>query len=181
MNEQYYLVSQLPDISAAAARQPLPVTEEYFRELCSRFLGKKGLTVLKGLSLIPPLKEDPTGSVFVDAWYEKERALRLCLAQVRSLAMKKESVQLTGACTGDVLQAARNAVGMDSPLSAEQFLYQYRMDVINRLQPLDIFSEDAVFAYGLKLMLTQRMRLFNEETGMVSYHTIYDRILGETR
>jgi len=180
VGKQYYLVSQLPDISAVTQRQPLPITEEYFRDLCSRFLDEKGQSILNSLSLVPPLKEETTGSEFVDAWYEKERALRLSLAQVRALAMKKESVQLTGACTGDVLQTARTAVGMESPLAAEQFLYQYRLSVLNMIEPFDMFSEDAVFAYGIKLMLAQRMRLFNEETGMASYHTIYQRILGET-
>ncbi|QTQ11753.1 DUF2764 family protein [Treponema parvum] len=181
MGNQYYLVAQLPDVVSAVDKQSLPITEEYFRELCSRFLDEKSLNILKALSLVPPRDEIKTGSAFVDAWYDKERALRLALAQVRALNMKKESVPLNGSCTGDVLQAARTAAGMDSPLSAEQYLYQYRMDVINQLSPLDTFSTDAVFAYGLKLMLIRRIKLFNEERGKASYHTIYDRILGENK
>ncbi|MCR5290076.1 MAG: DUF2764 domain-containing protein [Treponema sp.] len=180
MSEQYYLVAQLPDITAVGEKQTLPITEEYFRDLCERFLSSKGVEIARNLSLVPPREDVKTGSAFVDAWYEKERALRLGLAQVRALAMKKEAVQINGACTGDVMQAARTAVGMDSPLAAEQFLYQYRISVVDQLTPLDMFSEDAVFAYGIKLMLTQRMKVFNTETGMASYHTIYERILGET-
>lgn len=147
--------------------------------MCARFLDERSLEILNNLSLVPPRKNIATGSAFVDTWYAKERALRLALAQIRALNLQKESEPLTGECTGDVMQVARTAVGMDSPLSAEQFLYQYRIDVINQLAPLDQFSVDAVFAYGLKLMLAQRMKLFNEQTGMASYHTIYDRILGE--
>ena len=179
MGNQYYLVSQLPDVASSGEKQNIPITEEYFRDLCERFLDEKSLDILKNLTLVPPRKDVVTGSAFVDAWYEKERALRLALAQVRALNLQKESEALNGACTGDVMQAARTAVGMDSPLSAEQYLYQYRLDVINQIAPLDQFSVDAVFAYGLKLMLTARMKLFNEEKGMSSYHTIYDRILGE--
>ena len=48
------------------------------------------------------------------------------------------------------------------------------------LQPLDIFSMDAVYAYGIKLLLVQRMKMFNREKGTDSYHKIYDTILGET-
>lgn len=180
MGDQYYLVAQLPDIASASEKQALPITEEYFRNLCSRFLDEKSMQILNNLSLVPPRNEVSTGSEFVDTWYNKERALRLSLAQVRALNMHKESGQLDGFCTGDVLQAARTAVGMDSPLSAEQYLYQYRLDVINQIAPLDMFSIDAIFAYGIKLMLAQKMKLFNEENGTTSYHTIYDRILGET-
>lgn len=179
VGSQYYLVAQLPDVSSAGDKQALPITEEYFRDLCSRFLDEKSLAVLNGLTLVPPREEVSTGSAFVDAWYEKERALRLALAQVRALNLQKESEQLNGACTADILQVARTAVGMDSPLAAEQYLYQYRLGVINQLAPLDMFSTDAVFAYALRLMLAQRVRLFNEDTGMASYHTIYERILGE--
>lgn len=180
MGGQYYLVAQLPDVAAVSEKQALPITEEYFRNLCSRFLDVKSMRILNNLSLVPPRNDALTGSAFVDSWYDKERALRLSLAQVRALKMHKESEQLNGSCTGDVLQAARTAVGMDSPLAAEQYLYQYRINVVNQIAPIDIFSIDAIFAYGIKLMLAQRMKLFNEDTGMASYHTIYDRILGET-
>lgn len=181
MGNQYYLVAQLPDVASAIEKQTLPITEEYFRDLCSRFLDEKSIAILNSLTLVPPRSEVKTGSTFVDTWYDKERALRLALAQVRALNLKKESEQLNGSCTGDVLQAARTAVGMDSPLSAEQFLYQYRMDLINQIAPLDMFSIDSIFAYAIKLMLAQRMKLFNEQTGMASYHTIYERILGENK
>lgn len=180
MGNQYYLMSQLPDITAVSIKQPLPVTEEYFRNLCARFLDESALRILNALSLIPPRISVSTGSVFVDAWYERERALRLALAQVRALNLHRESEPLTGACTGDVLQAARTAVGMENPLAAEQFLYQYRLETIGILEPVDMFSEDAVYAYALRLLLGWRIRLFNEETGMASYHTIYEKILGET-
>ena len=179
MGNQYYLVSQLPAVSYTGEKQNLPISEAYYRDLCARFLDERSLEILNNLSLVPPRKNIATGSAFVDTWYAKERALRLALAQIRALNLQKESEPLSGECTGDVMQVARTAVGMDSPLSAEQFLYQYRIDVINQLAPLDQFSVDAVFAYGLKLMLAQRMKLFNEQTGMASYHTIYDRILGE--
>ena len=43
--------------------------------------------------------------------------------------------------------------------------------------PLDAFSIDAVYAYGLRLMLVERMRKFEVENGKTSYHKIYDTIL----
>ena len=94
--------------------------------------------------------------------------------------LKKDIGPIPVSCTADIIQAARTAVGMDSPLSAEQFLYEYRLSVLSNLQPLDIFSMDAVYAYGIKLLLVQRMKMFNREKGTDSYHKIYDTILGET-
>ena len=44
---------------------------------------------------------------------------------------------------------------------------------------MDNFSIDAVYAYGLKLMLVERMRKFDVENGKASYHEIYDNILGD--
>lgn len=179
MNKKYYyLIAQLPDISASGEKA-VPITEKQYRDLCSRFLSADDTKVLHMLSLVPPKEITDTGSRFLNAWYEKERNLRFALAQIRAQKMKKDSDQVPGSCTADILQAARTAVGMDSPLSAEQFLYEYRMSILNNLRPYDIFSIDCVYEYGIRLMLTQRMKKFNKETGTASYHKIYDSILGE--
>ena len=177
MGSLYYLVSQLPALESYEGRGQLPITEKSFKELCSRFLSEKDIKNLEKLSLEPSKSEESTGSQFLDKWNEKERALRFALAQVRALRMKKEAEMLPGSCTADIVQAARTAVGMDSPLSAEQFLYEYRLRLLDDLRPLDGFSIDAVYAYGLRLMLVERMRKFEVENGKASYHKIYDTIL----
>lgn len=178
MASQYYLMSQLPAIDCDS--KAMPITEEYFRDLCSLFLDKKSLSILENLSLEPPREEIKTGSKFLDTWNEKERCLRLALAQIRAVKMKKESNILPGSCTADILQAARTAVGMDSPLAAEEFLNQYRMQTLDLIQPIDTFCVDSVYAYGLRLLLCQRMKKFDKENGIASYRKIYDEILGET-
>ena len=180
MKEQYYLISQLPDISVSGEKSTLPITEKYFKDLCLRFVGNKEASIIENLSLEPPKKEVKTGSSFLDAWYNHERCLRYALAQIRAQKLKKDIGPIPVSCTADIIQAARTAVGMDSPLSAEQFLYEYRLSVLSNLQSLDIFSIDAVYAYGIKLLLVQRMKMFNREKGTESYHKIYDTILGET-
>lgn len=173
----YYLVSQLPNISAAEGKSALPLNQTSFKELCSRFLSEDEKVVLNGLSLVPPKELTSTGSVFLDTWYEKERNLRFALAQIRSQKMKKDAVALPAGVTADIVQAARTAVGMDSPLSAEQFLFEYRIKLLDDLRPLDSFSVDAVYAYGIKLLLVERMKKFDTEIGKTSYHKIYDNIL----
>lgn len=182
MNQYYYLVSQLPALPSSALedKSELPITESYYRDLCSRFFTEDEKKLLDSLSLVPPRDETSTGSVFLDAWYEFERSLRLALAQVRAQRLRKDSAVLPGSCTADILQAARTAVGMDSPLSAEQFLFNYRMSVLGNITPCDIFSTDAVFAYGVRLLLVERMKRFDREKGAEAYRAIYDSILGET-
>ena len=173
----YYLVSQLPNISSSESKAALPLTGTEFVELASRFITEDEKAVLQGLSLIPPMENISTGSAFLDVWYEKERNLRCALAQIRAQKMKKDSIPLPPGCTADIISAARTAVGMDSPLSAEQFLFEYRLRLLDDLRPLDGFSIDAVYAYGIKLLLVERMKKFEVENGKTSYHEIYDTIL----
>ena len=173
----YYLVSQLPNISGAEGKSALPLNEASFKELCCRFLSEEEKITLNGLSLVPPKELSSTGSVFLDTWYEKERNLRYALAQIRAQKMKKDASVLPPGVTADIVQAARTAVGMDSPLSAEQFLFDYRIRLLDELRPLDSFSVDSVYAYGIKLLLVERMKKFDVEIGKTSYHKIYDNIL----
>lgn len=182
MEHLYYLVAQLPAFSINDdSSQKLPLTVGYFKDLCSRFMSEKSARLAENLTLEPPVEPVSTGSVFLDEWYEKERSLRLALAQVRALKMKKDTKDLPSASDGESVQAARTAAGMDSPLSAEQYLNQYRLGILDRIAPMDSFSADAVYSYGLKLMLTERMKKFNRDEGLASYHKIYDEILGEKK
>lgn len=177
----YYLVSQLPNISYSEGKTTLPITGEQFKELCSRFLNEKQIQIINNMSLVAPKEKKSTGSTFLDNWYEKENFLRWALAQIRSQKLKKDTIVLPAGCTADILQVARTAVGMSSPLSAEQFLFEYRIKLIDDIKPIDIFSIDSVYAYGMKLLLIERMKKFDIENGKSSYHMIYDTILGENK
>ncbi len=179
MSKQYYLMAQLPDFSVNSDKSVLPVTYEYFDNLCRRFLTKEEISVLDGLSLEPERTESKTGSSFVDAWNANERELRFALGQIRALRMKKKFDTASVSVGQDIVQVARTATGMESPLAAERYLNDYRLSVIEKLRPMDSFCADYVFYYGLKLLLAQRMKKFDEEKGLASYHKIYDGILEE--
>jgi hypothetical protein len=181
MKHLYYFVAQLPAFSATSESGKLPITTDYFLDLCNRFMPKEDAAVVQTLSLEPPRESLSTGSTFLDTWYTKERNLRMALAQIRALKMKKEAKDIPITTDGEVIQAARTATGMDSPLSAEQFLNEYRVGVLDKIAPLDTFSIDAVYNYGLHLMLAERMRKFNKDEGLTSYRKLYDEILGETK
>ncbi len=181
MANQYYLMAQLPAFSINAGAV-LPFGEEYFIELCSRFLDDKSLKLLRTLSLEPPRSTIRTPSALVNDWYSWERSVRLALGQIRAAKLKKDfslSMDETS-FPPEVISTARTASGFDNPLEAEEFLNEERLNALNNLSPTDMFSLDAVFAYALKLKLALRIKKFNEENGMESYRKIYDTILGES-
>ena len=173
----YYLVSQLPNISSAEGKTALPLNGQSFKELACRYISEAEKAVLNGLSLVPPKELASTGSAFLDTWYEKERNLRFALAQIRAQKMKKDAIPLPPGCTADIISIARTAGGMESAVRAEQYRFEYRLRLLDELRPLDGFSIDAVYAYGLKVLLVERMRKFEVENGKTSYHKIYDTIL----
>ncbi|MCC8059807.1 MAG: hypothetical protein LIO81_03060 [Clostridiales bacterium] len=174
---QYYLMAQLPGLEAYDGKGPLPITEEAFHDACSGFLNEKEMEILDGISLIPPRQIRPTGSELVDAWNREERQLRLALAVVRASHKGKAFAADGEVISAPVLQIANTAVDLGDPLAAEGYLQNCRMETLDRLRPLDMFCEDAVYCYAIRLKLLARMRLFDEERGHRSYQTIYRSIL----
>lgn len=178
---QYYLMSQLPALDCISDSAPVPITEERFSELCNRFLGKKSLNCLNKLTLLPPREPQKTSSPLVNAWNESERNLRLALAYARANKRKKVINTENNAFPIELMQTAQSAVQMDDPMEAEKFLNRYRLDILEALRPMDAFSEEAVFYYGLKLKLLLRIRRFDEEKGRVAYKSIYGSVLRDDK
>ncbi len=174
---QYYLIAQLPGLEPYDGKSPLPITEEAFREACSGFLNEKEMEILDGISLIPPRDPQPTGSELVDAWNREERQLRLALAVARASHKGKTFSADGETISAPVLQIANTAVDLGDPLAAEEYLQSCRMETLDRIRPLDMFCEDAVYCYAIRLKLLTRMRLFDEKRGQQSYQTIYHSIL----
>ena len=171
----YYLIAQLPSLDGVGDGAPLPITEARFLELCRQFLGKAARHRLEGLTLLPPERPEKSGSALVDAWYDRERQLRLALGQVRAARMRKDFS--AGELPAPLLQTARRAAEMKNPLEAEAFLNRYRLDYLETLRPADPFAEAYLDYYGLRLKLLQRLRLFDGERGAAEYRRIYDAIL----
>ena len=178
---EYYLVSQLPSLDGLNENTPLPITEEQFTELCNRYLEKKAQSKFEKLTLLPSRSSDKTNSALIDAWNEGERYLRLALGKVRAEKLKKSFDTEDAVLPAQLLQVARMAVEMESPMDAEKFLSNYRLDFLETLRPMDTFSEDYVFYYGLKLKLILRIRQFDAISGETAYKNIYNSILNGDR
>ena len=81
----------------------------------------------------------------------------------------------------DYIKAANVATGMENPMEAEEYLNRYRLEILETLRPMDSFSEDYIFYYGLKLKLFLRIRQFDTKSGEKAYKNIYDSILNGDR
>ena len=125
----------------------------------------------------------PTSSILINKWKEWERTLRLNLAKYRALKLKRDAGAIAEApgVPADAALAAKNAMSIESPLEAEIFLGKARWDAIESFQGLNIFSETAMYAYLLKLLLMERKAAFKSEDGFTEYKGLYAAILGEPK
>ncbi len=178
---EYYLVSQLPSLDGLGENTPLPITYERFEELCRRYLGKKALSELAKLTLIPPREAQRSASALVARWNEEERSLRFALAKLRAEKAGKPFDDGQKSYGATLLQAARAAMEAESPLKAEELLNRYRLSFLESIRPTDTFSEEYVFYYALKLKIIARIRNFDTESGVICYKKIYNSVLHTDR
>ena len=178
---EYYLISQLPSLDGINENTPLPITEARFQELCSRFLGKKVLSEMEDLTLIPSVEPEKSGTALAERWNDGERNLRLALGKVRADKMHKSFELQNKNLSAELLKVASAAVEIENPLEAENFLLRYRLNFLETLRPMDAFSTDYVFYYALKLKLILRIRQFDTRLGESTYKHIYNSILNGDR
>ena len=109
--------------------------------------------------------------------------MRLNLAKSRAQKLKREGDAAVEppVLPNDAAVAAKNAVAMESPLEAELSLDKARWDAIENFKGLETFSENAMYAYMLKLLLMERRMAFNTDEGYTEYKALYAAILGEPR
>ena len=176
-----YFMSQLPSLDGVNENVAIPVTEERFLELCQRFLDKKAQHEISKLTITPPREYEKSSSDLIEAWNKGERELRFALAKARAEKMKKSFDTENKNFPVELMKVARTAVDMESPLDAEKYLNRYRLDFLETLRPLDTFSKESVFYYGLKLKLISRMRQFNADIGEAAYKNIYNSIMDGDR
>ena len=173
---EYYLISQLPSLDGISENTPLPITEERFTELCHRFLKKKAQSEMKKLTLSPPKNSESSGSAFIDSFNESERNLRFALGKARAEKMKKSFDTESRILPVEAIKAAKEAVDIENPMEAEAYLNRYRLEILETLRPMDIFSQEYIFYYGLKLKLLFRIRQFDAKSGEEAYRHIYNSI-----
>ncbi len=178
---EYYLISQLPSLDGISENSPLPISQEQFNELCGRFLGKKACDAMDKLTLLPPRKLQSSGSALIDKWNQSERDLRFALGKVRAEKMKKSFDIDNAVLPVEYIKAASLATEIENPMEAEEYLNRFRLEILEMLRPMDNFSDDYIFYYGLKLKLILRIRQFDTNAGEQAYKKIYSSILNGDR
>lgn len=178
---EYYLISQLPSLDAVTENAQLPITEERFLELCGSFLTKKALNEIKKITLCPSLNFEKSSSNVIENWNLGECKLRLALSKARAEKLGKTVDIKNQNLPLELIKLANAAVEFQNPLEAEMFLLKHRLDFLEGLRPMDNFSEDFVFYYGLKLKLLMRIRKFDKNLGETTYKNIYDSIMNGDR
>lgn len=177
----YYLMAQLPAILPGT---PLACGFDEFYELASRFLSHRDLIILNRLTLEPPRSTSPTGSLVADEWLDRERSLRLALEKIRSTkksisnSLTMDEIESLGVRIS-ISQVASTAAANENPLEAELYLIEQRMAWLQELRGNHFFDSEAVFLYGITLLLRERGDLFTVEAGRDAYTIIYTQILGE--
>ena len=174
---EYYLISQLPSLDGIGENMPLPITNEGFLELCKSFLSKKAMCEIENLTLSPKPNFDKSGSALIQSFNEGESKLRLALSKARAEKLNKAVENKNENIPAELVKLANAAVEIDNPLEAEIFLLNYRLNLLEALRPIDNFSEDYLFYYGLKLKLLTRVRKFDKNLGETTYKNIYNSIM----
>jgi len=173
----YYLAAQLPYLVYG---QGVPMSSAAFKDLARDMMSSADAAVLDYCTLEPAARRTP--SAFINRFWEWESALRLNLARNRAQKLKREGVAVDAPeYPADAVAAAKTALAMESPLEAEIFLDKARWNAIESLQGISAFSQNAMYAYLLKLLLMERRAAFKTEEGFTEYKALYDAILGEAK
>ena len=178
---EYYLMSQLPSLDGISENMPIPIDEERFLDLCDRYLSDQAKAEVQKITLVPSLTVEASPSALITAWNDAERDLRLALGKIRAEKMSKTFDTGNKTLSTELLRTATTAAEMESPLEAEKYLSQNRLNLLELLRPTDNFSEDFVNYYALRLKLLLRTRKFDTQLGETEYRNIYNSIVNGDR
>ena len=167
----YYLIAQLPNL---VYEQKPSMSSQDFLDLAKSLISKGDYALLKDLSL--EMKEEKTGCKFIDNWQDWERDLRMNLAKLRAIKLKRE-LPPEPVFHMDIAAVATKAVDEHSPLEGEIMLDKVRWHAIEEFAGSDYFHRNSVFAYYLKLLLIERRMSFNVDKGFSEYKSLYASIV----
>ena len=179
MGYYYYLA---PQLSYLTYGQEVPMSSLAFAAMAQQAMSSADAAMLEYCNL-DPVPAPVTNSKFINSWKEWEIALRLNLAKGRAQKLKRGGDAYSDApeFPADAVAAAKSALAIDSPLEAELFLDKARWEAIESFQGISVFSEDAMYAYLLKLLILERRARFDAEEGFNEYKALYAAILGEAK
>ena len=160
----YYLISSLPGISIDA-KPAINLAD--FRASCADQLSPGDQQALEVI-LEPPALPEAQSHPFVAQWHARETQLRNASARLRAAKRQIDAGEYIRTHTGfdvGLEESVDDAFAQATPLAREQALDRVRWRVLDELTGSDPFSAAAVFAYGVKLRISERWASLDAETG----------------
>ncbi len=165
----YYNITALPTIWLG---EKVPISEEKFLQFAEDTLQPEDYHVLSKSRLG---FSEPTGFVFADQILSWEKELRLELAKARLAKLKFEPPRPLPDSDGRhvLLEKARTALAMDSPLEAECYLNNLRWCFIEEMGVSHFFDLEALIVYYFKLQIALRQEKFQKDLGREAFEKTY--------
>ncbi|GJQ57374.1 MAG: hypothetical protein SCALA701_01750 [Candidatus Scalindua sp.] len=166
----YYLVTSLPTLSPDT---PPPIRREDFLTLCKGHVKRSDFDTLKSIQLVvSKQKEIPSG--VLGAFLNFERGLKNALARLRSQRLGVEIQNFISRETPDHEQRliAEEAFHAPSPLKGEEILNKARWRYLDELEFGHYFDRHRLFIFFIKLLILERVALFDPERGMRTLRSI---------
>ena len=175
MSQYYFTAASLPLLSIE--NKPT-ITVDDFLSTCELHLTSSDFNVLKNSSIKVPDNEEALTGVALICW-NWEKSLRNELVKFRAGKLNVVSDEYIR--PGDVAfgtgRIASEAVKLESPLDAENFLNAARLDFLDSLTVGHYFDLTFLVIYYLKLQIMDRISSFDSERGYEKYQEIYKNIL----
>ena len=177
MSQYYFLVSSLPYL---LPRNDAPIDYDGFMETCRVHLSEREQTILEAC-ILGSGGENLGHHPLLDRWIGWESALKNELVLLRAHNLKIEPEKWLRDVNGPagLFDLAREAVHLENPLEAENFLNEARWNFADELGVGHFFDFDALLVYSLKLQILERQRFFTREKGTAEYRKAYDSVVAQ--
>ncbi len=158
----YYLASSLPSISLD---QKPAISLDEFRSSCSDQLSADDANAL---NCVLDFNSERVDHPFVNCWTARETQLRNASARLRAMKNGNDAIDFLREHTGfdvGIEDRVEEAFNQSNPLKRERALDTIRWRILDELSGTDPFSSDAVLAYAVKLSLSERWAIMDQDAG----------------
>lgn len=174
MDRYYYTLSSLPMLRYEMEK-PIPIEE--FLRICRSELSEPDFRLLERADLRAADLPRPGGGM-LERWWHWERTLRNELARLRAQRKGLDAERYLREADYQVgpSAAAREALGQETPLAAEEVLNRARWSFLAEIESGHFFDIDRLIVYYLRLQILHRKAAFNREGGASRFEEKYRKI-----
>ncbi len=184
MSQYYFLVASLPLLNY---EQRDAIEPSDFLELLADHLTGSDFRLVASATIDPPQEELSSPNPTLQAWIAYERGLRNALVRLRAGRRSVEPGHYLrpdergdhGDGSAYITDAAREAMGHESPLSGEDALDRARWFSLDELEVGHYFDLDRIAIHYLRLQILARRRRFDRREGEARFRRISEQIMND--